>query len=138
MRRSRPNVIAFLQGVASRLKGIRLNATASSLAFTTLLALVPLATVAFAVVSQFPAFEKGLATLEDWLVRGLMPGTGAGVVRDSIRQFAEQAARLAPLTVVFAHGFCLRMGAFHFQRARLTEQWGSQVRMVFYDQRGHG
>ena len=44
----------------------------------------------------------------------------------------------APLTVVFAHGFCLRMGAFHFQRARLTDEWGSQVRMVFYDQRGHG
>jgi pimeloyl-ACP methyl ester carboxylesterase len=44
----------------------------------------------------------------------------------------------APLTVVFAHGFSLRMGAFYFQRARLTEQWGSQVRMVFYDQRGHG
>ena len=44
----------------------------------------------------------------------------------------------APLTVVFAHGFCLRMGAFYFQRARLTEQWGPQVRMVFYDQRGHG
>lgn len=44
----------------------------------------------------------------------------------------------APLTVVFAHGFCLQMGAFHFQRARLTEEWGSQVRMVFYDQRGHG
>ncbi len=44
----------------------------------------------------------------------------------------------APLTVVFAHGFCLRMGAFHFQRERLAEQWGDQVRMVFYDQRGHG
>ncbi|MET0451123.1 MAG: alpha/beta hydrolase [Mycobacterium sp.] len=44
----------------------------------------------------------------------------------------------APLTVVFAHGFSLRMGAFYFQRARLTEQWGPQVRMVFYDQRGHG
>ena len=44
----------------------------------------------------------------------------------------------APLTVVFAHGFCLCMGAFHFQRARLAEQWGPQVRMVFYDQRGHG
>ncbi|TFV55284.1 alpha/beta hydrolase [Mycobacterium sp. PS03-16] len=44
----------------------------------------------------------------------------------------------APVTVVFAHGFCLRMGAFHFQRARLSEQWGDQVRMVFYDQRGHG
>lgn len=44
----------------------------------------------------------------------------------------------APLTVVFAHGFCLRMGAFHFQRDRLARQWGDQVRMVFYDQRGHG
>ena len=44
----------------------------------------------------------------------------------------------APLTLVFAHGFCLRMGAFHFQRMRLTEQWGPQVRMIFYDQRGHG
>lgn len=44
----------------------------------------------------------------------------------------------APLTVVFAHGFCLRMGSFHFQRARLSEQWGAQVRMVFYDERGHG
>jgi pimeloyl-ACP methyl ester carboxylesterase len=44
----------------------------------------------------------------------------------------------APLTVVFAHGFCLRMGSFHFQRARLSEQWGDQVRMVFYDHRGHG
>ena len=44
----------------------------------------------------------------------------------------------APLTVVFAHGFCLRMGSFYFQRARLADQWGDQVRMVFYDQRGHG
>jgi pimeloyl-ACP methyl ester carboxylesterase len=50
----------------------------------------------------------------------------------------EVGPKDAPVTVVFAHGFCLRMGAFYFQRARLTEQWGSQVRMVFYDQRGHG
>ena len=44
----------------------------------------------------------------------------------------------APLTVVFSHGFCLRMGAFYFQRERLEREWGPQVRMVFYDQRGHG
>jgi pimeloyl-ACP methyl ester carboxylesterase len=44
----------------------------------------------------------------------------------------------APLTVVFSHGFCLRMDSFHFQHARLAEEWGPQVRMVFYDQRGHG
>ncbi|GFG97623.1 alpha/beta hydrolase [Mycobacterium timonense] len=44
----------------------------------------------------------------------------------------------APLTLVFVHGFCLQMGAFHFQRTRLPEQLGPDVRMVFYDQRGHG
>ena len=44
----------------------------------------------------------------------------------------------AAMTVVFAHGFCLQMGSFHFQRARLLTEWGEQVRMVFYDQRGHG
>lgn len=44
----------------------------------------------------------------------------------------------APLTVVFAHGFCLRMGAFHFQRMRLCDEWTSNARMIFYDQRGHG
>ncbi len=53
----------------------------------------------------------------------------------AVREVGPEDARL---TVVFAHGFCLRMSAFHFQRARLAEQWGPQVRMVFYDQRGHG
>jgi pimeloyl-ACP methyl ester carboxylesterase len=50
----------------------------------------------------------------------------------------ENGQEDAPLTMVFVHGFCLRMGAFHFQRRRLAEQWGPDVRMVFYDQRGHG
>ena len=53
----------------------------------------------------------------------------------AVREVGPEDARL---TVVFAHGFCLRMGAFYFQRARLAEQWGPQVRMVFYDERGHG
>jgi pimeloyl-ACP methyl ester carboxylesterase len=44
----------------------------------------------------------------------------------------------AQVTMVFVHGFCLRLGAFHFQRTRLAEKWGPRVRMVFYDQRGHG
>lgn len=44
----------------------------------------------------------------------------------------------APMTVVFVHGFCNRMGAFYFQRQGLSAVWGDQVRMVFYDQRGHG
>lgn len=44
----------------------------------------------------------------------------------------------APVTMVFVHGFCLRMGAFRFQWTRLSERWGPRVRMVCYDHRGHG
>lgn len=39
-------------------------------------------------------------------------------------------------TLVFVHGFCLDMGTFHFQRKALAER--GQLRMVFYDQPGHG
>lgn len=61
--------------------------------------------------------------------------TTADGVSLAVREVGPPAA---PLTVVFAHGFCMCMGAYHFQRARLEEEWGDQVRMVFYDQRGHG
>ncbi|SIR79465.1 alpha/beta fold hydrolase [Williamsia sterculiae] len=44
----------------------------------------------------------------------------------------------APLTVVFVHGFALRMSSWHFQRQALAEVWGDSVRLVFFDHRGHG
>lgn len=66
--------------------------------------------------------------------RGCVVMTPDGVPL-AVREVGPADARL---TVLFVHGFCLRMGAFHFQRVRLAEQWGPQVRMVFYDQRGHG
>ncbi len=44
----------------------------------------------------------------------------------------------APLTVVFAHGYCLSMDSWHFQRRHLQARFGRDIRLVFYDQRGHG
>ncbi|MQA27369.1 MAG: alpha/beta fold hydrolase [Micromonosporaceae bacterium] len=44
----------------------------------------------------------------------------------------------AELTVVFVHGFCLDMGTFHFQRRDLGGLVDPAIRMVFYDQPGHG
>lgn len=58
---------------------------------------------------------------------------------DGVSLAVREVGRVdAPLTVVFAHGFCMRMASFHFQRTWLTDEWDSDVRMVFYDQRGHG
>ena len=44
----------------------------------------------------------------------------------------------APLTVVFVHGYALSLRAFYYQRAALVERFGDRIRLVFYDQRGHG
>lgn len=50
----------------------------------------------------------------------------------------EVGPKDAPVVAVFVHGYCLRMSSWHFQRQALEQEWGSAVRMVFYDQRGHG
>ncbi|MCR5978782.1 alpha/beta fold hydrolase [Gordonia jinghuaiqii] len=43
------------------------------------------------------------------------------------------------LTVVFVHGFSLRLASWHFQREQLAEEWADRNhRLVFYDHRGHG
>ncbi|MFE3545466.1 alpha/beta fold hydrolase [Nocardia sp. NPDC059177] len=44
----------------------------------------------------------------------------------------------ATATIVFVHGFCNSMESFHFQRRDLAERYGPRIRMVFFDQRGHG
>lgn len=44
----------------------------------------------------------------------------------------------APLTVVFVHGFTLTKETFHFQATRLRAKYGEDIRMIFYDHRGHG
>ncbi|MFZ3394851.1 alpha/beta fold hydrolase [Rhodococcus sp. DT1] len=50
----------------------------------------------------------------------------------------EAGSPFAPLTVVFVHGYCLRMQSWHLQYRHIAERWGRDVRMVFVDQRGHG
>ena len=49
---------------------------------------------------------------------------------------AETGATDAPVTVVLVHGFCLSMASWVFQRADLAGH--DDVRVVSYDQRGHG
>ncbi|MGZ8179213.1 alpha/beta fold hydrolase [Williamsia sp. SKLECPSW1] len=44
----------------------------------------------------------------------------------------------AAISVVFVHGFALRMSSWCFQRVHLHQAWGDNVRLVFFDHRGHG
>ncbi|HSY16244.1 MAG TPA: alpha/beta hydrolase [Jatrophihabitantaceae bacterium] len=65
--------------------------------------------------------------------------SGRVVANDGVGLYYEEVGSLdAPLTIVFAHAFCLRMGEFCFQRRALADHFGDGVRLVFYDQRSHG
>ena len=94
------NPLTFPSRVMARLRDIQLARTAGSLSFTTLLALVPLASMAIAFVARFPIFEQALATFEAFLLKHFLPDTAARLVHEHIIGFAEQAARLTGVSIV--------------------------------------
>jgi len=77
-----------------RFREDRLGVTASSLTFTTLISLVPLFTVALAVFSAFPMFDRLQDTLQQWLVGSMVPETIARPVLEYLTQFASKAGQM--------------------------------------------
>jgi membrane protein len=93
--------ITLVRRVAGRLNNVGWTRAAGSLAFTTVLGIVPLATVAFAVVAQFPVFEEFLRALENFLLRYTLPDMAAALVRKYVLGLATEAASLTGLWIVF-------------------------------------
>ena len=81
----------FVFWVLRRLRNASVGRMAASLAFTTLLGIVPLFTVALAYVARFPVFERWLDTLEPFMVRFLLPD-GSTAVRHYLAEFTTKAA----------------------------------------------
>ena len=71
-----------------------LGLTASSLTFTTILALVPFFTVALAVFTAFPIFRQLQDALQRWLVSSLVPDSISRQVLGYLTQFAAKASSL--------------------------------------------
>src|SRR6478735_9106418 len=61
--------------VRRRLQEERLHQVAGSLTFTTVLALVPMLTIALAIFTTFPLFNTFRASLEAYFIKSLMPKT---------------------------------------------------------------
>ena len=85
----------------SRLAKVDLFRVAGSLTFTTLLAIVPLVTVALAFVSYFPAFETWFTALERFMIRHVLPDSTGEIVHNTVMGFAEQATHLTKLSIAF-------------------------------------
>ena len=80
-----------------RFREDRLGLTASSLTFTTTIALVPFVTVALALFTAFPMFSKLQGAVQTWLVQSLVPDAIARQVLGYVTQFAGKASRLGAL-----------------------------------------
>ncbi len=83
-----------------RFREARLGVSASSLTFTTVLALVPLFTVGLAVFSAFPVFGKFQDTIQRWLIDSLVPESIARQVLGYLTQFSRKASRLGTVGLV--------------------------------------
>lgn len=77
-----------------RFRDDRLGQTAGSLTFTTTIALVPMVTVALAVLTVFPMFADFQTVLQKRLIESLVPDNISRQVLGYLTQFANKASRL--------------------------------------------
>ena len=92
--------LQFIRAVARRFSDDHCMQIAASLTFTTLLALVPLVTVALTVISAFPMFRDMNLALQQFVVQNLMPDSAEAIVNYT-EQFRANAAKLTALGLTF-------------------------------------
>lgn len=73
---------------------------ASALAFTTLLAIVPLMAVSFAILSIFPVFQNFVLPAQNFIFENFVPTTGK-LVQNYLQTFVKQASQLSGIGIIF-------------------------------------
>jgi membrane protein len=97
----RPAFMAFGAAMAQRFREERALQTAGSLAYTSLLSMVPLFTVALAIASAFPVFSNAIETLQTFLFDNVLPDApGLDAVTEQIDSFTRNAGRLTAIGIV--------------------------------------
>lgn len=80
-----------------RLRDESLPQVAGSLTFTTVFALVPLLTLAFAIFTTFPLFNTFRTALEQYFIQSVMPKAISTTILGYLTLFASKATRLSAL-----------------------------------------
>lgn len=81
-----------------RIQKDRLKVTAGYLAYITLLSLVPMLAVVFAMMSAFPMFAELRDTIQTFVFSNFVPAAGE-VVQDSIQGFIDNASKTTAIGV---------------------------------------
>lgn len=90
-----------LRFTAQRANEEKLLQVASSLTFTTVLAIVPMLAVVLSLFTAFPVFQEFRVALEDFLTNSLMPPSVSDNIMEYLNQFARQASRLTAIGGAF-------------------------------------
>lgn len=90
----------LLRWVVQRFREDRCTRVAGALSFTTLLALVPLTAVMFAIFSRFEVFESWMTTVQEFIYGNFVPASGE-VVSRYLQKFAANAGRLTAWGLLF-------------------------------------
>ncbi|MGF6148252.1 ribonuclease BN/uncharacterised domain fusion protein [Kingella potus] len=98
VRRSR--TFGFAAFLCRRFDELNVPQVAASLTFTTLLALVPVLTVALYILSAFPMYGRLSAAVLQFIDSNLVP-QGAGAVRGYLATFQNNAANLTAIGIAF-------------------------------------
>jgi len=93
--------LSFCAAIVRRFQEERATQTAGSLAYTSLLSMVPLLTVALAIASAFPVFENAIDTLQTFLFDNVLPDApGLDAVTEQIDSFTRNAGRLTAIGII--------------------------------------
>ncbi len=89
----------FIYFVMKRAQNDTVLRVASSLSYTSLIALVPVLAIALAIFSAFPVFNEVRQQVQDMIIQNLMPDTGQDI-KLYFAQFINATAKLTTIGVV--------------------------------------
>ena len=92
--------LAFLYYVLTRFAKDRCTQSSAALTYTTLLALVPLLAISFAIFTAFDAFAGVWEQVKSFVFDNFVPQVGS-VVQEHLEQFAGKAGQLTAVGVIF-------------------------------------
>jgi membrane protein len=96
------SVLALARAMGRQARQLQLPQAAGSLAFLSLLAIVPMFSIVFAVTTASPAFGRLREALQKFLLSNLFPAAISNTVIDHLNQFAAKASELSLIgTVAF-------------------------------------
>ncbi len=100
MKQPASEAVRLLRLIFGRFREDRCFQVAGGLTFTTLLALVPLVTIALTVISAFPVFSGLTSQLKVFLLTHLVPESAGKIISVYVTQFSENAGRLTAMGAV--------------------------------------